>query len=54
MVVYRRRRGSDTWHVCTNCSQWPTYDYEEKYTKPAYGEFCNECKSKQAAGTCRS
>jgi len=51
--TYRRRRGSDTWHFCSNCSNWPTSDYEEKYTKPSSGELCNECQSKKAAGNCK-
>lgn len=51
-MVWRKKKGSDTWHFCKNCSKWPTYDYEEKYTKPTSGEFCNECKSKQASGNC--
>lgn len=54
-VTYRRRRGSyDAWHFCTNCSNWPTYDYEERHTKPNDGELDNECRSKQANGTCQS
>jgi hypothetical protein len=49
---WRRRRGNDTWHFCSNCSNWPTYDYEVSYSKPSSGEYCNECKSKKAAGNC--
>ena len=52
-MVYRRKRGSDTWHWCTNCSNWPTSDYEEQRTKPTTGELDNECKAKEAAGTCQ-
>lgn len=52
-MAYRRRRDSDTWHWCTNCSNWPTSSYEEQATKPKDEELCNECKGKTAAGTCK-
>lgn len=51
-MVWRKKKGSDTWHFCKNCSKWPTSDYEEKTTKPASGEFCNECLGKQKSGNC--
>lgn len=51
--TYRRAHGSDTWHFCTNCSKWPTSNYEESTTKPTTGELCNECRAKEAAGNCR-
>ena len=53
MTTYRRRKGSDTWHWCRNCSSWPKSDSEERKTKPLAGELCNECKSKDAQGNCR-
>ncbi|MFA5163835.1 MAG: hypothetical protein WC441_04960 [Patescibacteria group bacterium] len=53
-MAYRKRKGHDAWHWCRNCSNWPTSDYVEQQTKPTSGELCNECKSKQAAGTCRN
>lgn len=52
-MTFRKRRGSDTWHWCKNCSQYPTSNYDEQSTKPATGELCNECKAKDAAGTCQ-
>lgn len=54
--TFSRRPGHDAWHWCTNCSNWPTVSgtYEVKYTKPTTGELDNECKSKQAAGTCKT
>ncbi len=52
-MVYRKKRGSDTWHWCTNCSKWPTSDHEEQRTKPTTGELCNQCKSKERDRTCR-
>jgi hypothetical protein len=52
-MAYRRKKGSDTWHWCRNCSKWPTSSYDERTSKPSSGELCNECQSKEKAGTCR-
>lgn len=49
---YRRKRGKDAWHFCTNCDNWPTSDYETSGTKPTSGEFCNQCLSKEKNGNC--
>lgn len=51
-MPYRRKRNSDTWHYCRNCSNWPTTDYVEQHTKPSSGELDNECRSKDASGSC--
>lgn len=51
---YRRKKGSDTWHWCRNCSNWPTSNYESQYTRPTTGELDNECKAKEAAKNCRT
>ena len=29
---WHKRKGTDTWHFCTNCTNWPTSDYEVSYT----------------------
>ena len=50
----RRKNGSDTWHWCRNCSNWPTSDYTEKAGRPTSGDLCNECKGKEKAGTCQA
>jgi hypothetical protein len=56
-MAYRRKKGSDAWHWCENCSNWPTgtagKDYDESYTKPTSGELDNECKAKEKDGTCK-
>jgi len=52
MKVFRRRRGSDVWHFCRDCPNWPRIDYEEQYTKPATGRLDPECEARKAAGTC--
>jgi hypothetical protein len=53
MAQYRRRRGKDTWHWCSNCQNYPASDYESSDTKPKSGELCNECQAKDKAGTCQ-
>lgn len=50
---YRRRKGNDTWHFCSNCSNWPTSNYDSSKNKPTTGELCNECKAKRNAGNCK-
>jgi hypothetical protein len=50
----RKRNGSDTWHWCSNCSNWPTSDYTEKPGRPTSGDLCNECRGKENDGTCRA
>jgi hypothetical protein len=52
--MYRRKKDSDTWHFCRNCSNWPTRDYVEQQDKPKSGEYCNECQGKRANGNCQS
>jgi uncharacterized protein (DUF433 family) len=50
---YRKRIDHDTWHSCSNCSNWPTKAGSiEQTTKPTTGEFCNECRAKEMAGSC--
>jgi len=53
--IYRRRKDSDTWHRCKNCSSYPTEDYEEIKVsgRPSSGELCNECLAKEKAGDCK-
>jgi hypothetical protein len=50
--TWRRRKGGDTWHFCSNCSNWPTVNYDSSTSKPSSGELCNECQAKKAAGNC--
>lgn len=51
MVEYRKRKGSDTWHWCKNCSKWPTSNYDSRYSRPSY-DLCNECKAKEKDEKC--
>jgi hypothetical protein len=50
--TYRRRRGQDTWHICRNCSNWPTSGYDTRSSRPTTGELCNECQSKRRMANC--
>lgn len=50
---YRKRRGADTWHSCSNCSNWPTEDFDMQSEKPKTGEFCNECQNKITSQSCQ-
>ena len=49
---YRRREGHDTWHFCSNCSNWPRNNYVERVRKPTTGELCNQCKAKRRNRNC--
>jgi hypothetical protein len=50
-MAYRKTKGTDTWHFCKNCSNWPKANYESS-TKPTSGELCNECRGKERNGNC--
>ena len=56
MPIYRKKKGSDTWHWCKNCSNYPTSDYEERFFsgRPTSGELDNECLAKEKKGECRT
>lgn len=53
MTTYRRKNDSDTWHWCSNCTNWPTSNYKEVYAKPTSGELCNQCRAKEKERDCR-
>ena len=36
--AYRRTRDGDTWHFCSNCSNWPTTDFVEQRLPPSTGK----------------
>jgi hypothetical protein len=53
VTVYRRSRNNgETWHICSNCSSWPTIDYVDETNVPMTGTMCNECQALRRAGTC--
>lgn len=53
LALYRKAKGSDTWHFCSNCAGWPTSDYEEDINIASPGATCNECEVKGHQGNCR-
>lgn len=54
-MAYRKRKNSDTWHFCRNCTNWPTAaESVEQQNKPTSGEFCDQCLSKRKDGNCTS
>jgi hypothetical protein len=53
-MTYRKIKGSDTWHFCTNCSRWPTSNYDQEQSKPTTGELCNECRAKEQNRQCKT
>ena len=54
MTKYRKKKGSDAWHWCANCSNWPKYDYDEREfdKRPTSGELCDQCLAKEKANDC--
>lgn len=52
-MAYRRKKGSDTWHWCRNCTNWPSSDYDERASRPSY-DLCNQCLGKERNGDCRT
>jgi len=51
-MTHRKKKGSDTWHFCKNCSNWPTKDYQQKFEKPSSDELCDECRAKRRNREC--
>ena len=62
MPEYRRLKGSDAWHWCSNCSNWPKgtrgVDYDSQQVaagkRPSSGELDNECRSKERENNCQT
>ena len=52
MTRYRRNNGSDTWHWCENCSNYPESDFEERGRKPTSGKLDEECKALEREKKC--
>jgi DNA-binding NtrC family response regulator len=49
----RRKKGTQTWHVCANCKYWPDSDFDYISIETADQlELCNECRLILADGTC--
>jgi hypothetical protein len=54
MAKYVQGPGSDNWHWCRSCSNYPSTIAKSRDTRPTSGDLCNQCKSKENAGTCRT
>jgi DNA-binding NtrC family response regulator len=52
-ILWRKSYDSTVWHHCSNCSTWPTSDYEERNTIAPDNEVCNECEARELANDCR-
>jgi DNA-binding NtrC family response regulator len=49
----RRKVGTQTWHVCANCKNWPDSDFDEISIDTADQlQLCNECRLILANGKC--
>jgi DNA-binding response OmpR family regulator len=49
----RKKIGSQTWHVCTTCTDWPTAEFEEISANPGTQlQLCNECRLLLTEGKC--
>ncbi len=54
MAVYKRKEGSDVWHWCTNCPDYPSgNDVTTRHTPPDYGIMCPICEVKEKSGDCK-
>lgn len=49
MAQRRRLITSNTWHSCSNCSNYPQSGYT---TTGTGGDQCDECMAKKARGDC--
>ena len=60
MPEYRKRIGSDTWHWCTDCPDWPTdpktylKEWHAAKARPKDGELDNKCLARERDGECRT
>jgi hypothetical protein len=48
---YRKRRGRHAWHLCQNCPEWPTRDFE--FQKEAGEPLCEICVALEERDACR-
>ena len=47
---YRKTKSGDTWHLCSDCSQWPMDNYVSTQDAPENSTICNECIVKKQLG----
>lgn len=59
MPTYVKRAGSDVWHWCKNCTNYPSPSEIDETkvlsgkTRPSTGELDNQCKAKEDNDDCR-
>ena len=41
-MIYRRAKGTSSWHFRSDCTHWPTDDYIRS-TGPVGSDLCDEC-----------
>jgi len=51
---YRRKRGTNTWHWCQNCPDWPTEDYDHWLGtgRPQDGPLDQVCAQNEKSNSC--
>jgi hypothetical protein len=54
LASYVQGPNSDNWHWCKNCTNYPQTIVKRRDTRPTSGDLCNQCKSKEREGICRT
>jgi hypothetical protein len=55
-IVCRKRAQTDVWHICVDCTAWPTWNYTEKWLELASVDpdtICIQCFQRRREGKCR-
>ena len=55
-IVCRKRTQTDVWHICVDCTAWPTRTYTEKWvelTSVDPSTICIQCLQRRREGKCR-
>jgi hypothetical protein len=55
-IVCRKRTQTDVWHICVDCTAWPTRNYTEKWvelTSIDLSTICIQCLQRKREGKCR-
>jgi hypothetical protein len=55
-IVCRKRTQTDVWHICVDCTAWPTRSYSEKWvelTSIDPSNICIQCLQRKREKKCR-
>jgi hypothetical protein len=55
-IVCRKRTQTDVWHICADCTAWPTRNYAEQWvelTNVDPSTICIQCLQRRREGKCR-